>query len=85
MVLSSWIFSNPRKQAETNQLKAQLLQGPEECERYAEIEKKNTGKKEFDVVLVGADNINDLRKAYPNYFVDSREFLSYVQKIIGKY
>jgi len=54
-------------------------------ERYAEIEKKNTGKKEFDVVLVGADNINDLRKAYPNYFVDSREFLSYVQKIIGKY
>ncbi len=53
--------------------------------RYAEIEKKNTGQKEFDVVLVGADTSNDLRKAYPNYFVDSREFLSYIQKIISKY
>ncbi len=54
-------------------------------QRYAEIEKKNIGKKEFDVVLVGADNINDLRKAYPNYFADSGEFLSYIQKILSKY
>ncbi len=53
--------------------------------RYAEIEKKNIGKKEFDVVLVGADNITDLKKAYPNYFVDSRQFLSYLQKIVAKY
>ncbi|MBI2137715.1 RelA/SpoT domain-containing protein [Candidatus Woesearchaeota archaeon] len=54
-------------------------------QRYAEIEKKNIGKKEFDVVLVGADNITDLKKAYPNYFVDSGEFLYAIQKIISKY
>ena len=53
-------------------------------QKYTEIEKKNLGKKEFDVVLVGADNINDLEKAYPNYFVDSGEFLSHLQKIINK-
>lgn len=52
---------------------------------YSEIEKKNIGKKEFDVVLVGADNLSDLRKAYPNYFVDSGEFLQHLQKIINKY
>ena len=52
---------------------------------YAEVEKRNTGKKEYDVVLVGADTSTDLRKAYPNYFVDSREFLFYLQKIIEKY
>lgn len=54
-------------------------------QRYAEIEKKNIGKKEFDVVLVGADNLGDLKKAYPNYFVDSTEFLFSLAKIISKY
>ncbi|MBI3026528.1 RelA/SpoT domain-containing protein [Candidatus Woesearchaeota archaeon] len=54
-------------------------------ERYAEIEKMNTGKKEFDVVLVGVDTANDLQKAYPNYFVDTTEFLNNLQKIISKY
>mgnify|MGYP001591027321 CR=1 FL=1 len=54
-------------------------------ERYAEIEKMNTGKKEFDVVLVGVDAANDLQKAYPNYFVDTTEFLNYLEKITSKY
>lgn len=49
---------------------------------YSEAEKRNKGKKEFDVVLVGADTTADLRKAYPNYFVDSGEFLQYLNKII---
>lgn len=54
-------------------------------EDYANAEKRNTGKKEYDIVLVGADTNTDLKKAYPNYFVDSREFLTYVEKIIHKY
>ena len=49
---------------------------------YSEAEKRYKGKKEYDVVLVGADTTTDLRKAYPNYFVDSREFVEYLQKII---
>lgn len=52
---------------------------------YAASENKNRGKKEYDVVLVGADTVNDLGRAYPNYFVDSQEFLSVLKKIIHKY
>jgi len=49
---------------------------------YENVEKRNQGKKEYDVVLVGADTINDLKKAYPNYFVDTGDFLFYLRKII---
>lgn len=52
---------------------------------YAESEKKNRGKKEYDVVLVGADTSTDLKKAYPNYFVDCEEFLVNLKKITNKY
>src|SRR3990167_4764318 len=51
---------------------------------YAKAEKRNQGKKEYDVVLVGADTTNDLKKAYPNYFVDTKEFLIHLQKILSK-
>ena len=51
---------------------------------YAKVEKRNQDKKEYDVVLVGADTTNDLKKAYPNYFVDTREFLIDLQKILDK-
>ena len=42
------------------------------------------GKKYYDVVLVGVDNINELKRAYPNYFVDSKEFLQTLKKIIKR-
>ncbi len=51
---------------------------------YAKIEEKNKGKKEFDAVLVGVDAANDLKKAYPNYFADTKEFLENLKKIIIK-
>ena len=51
---------------------------------YSKAEKRNQGKREYDVVLVGADTTKDLKKAYPNYFVDTGEFLSFLQKIINK-
>ncbi|MFA4906957.1 MAG: hypothetical protein WC602_01670 [archaeon] len=51
---------------------------------YAEFERRNKGNKEFDVVLVGADNVIDLKKAYPNYFVDTKEFLESLKKTIKK-
>jgi len=50
---------------------------------YNQAEKKNQGKRTYDVVLVGADTTKDLKKAYPNYFVDSEEFLEKLQKIIN--
>ncbi len=52
---------------------------------YSTLEKRHSGRKDYDVVLVGVDTANDLEKAYPNYFVDTREFLSYLQKITNKY
>ncbi|MFH0837557.1 MAG: RelA/SpoT domain-containing protein, partial [Candidatus Aenigmatarchaeota archaeon] len=51
---------------------------------YAKAEKRNQGKKEYDVVLVGVDASNDLRKAYPNYFADTKEFLQQLKKILSK-
>ena len=51
---------------------------------YAKAEKRNQGKKEYDVVLVGTDVASDLRKAYPNYFADTKEFLDNLRKIINK-
>ena len=53
-------------------------------EDYDVAEKKNQNKRGYDVVLVGADTDKDLKKAYPNYFVDSKEFLMNLQKILDK-
>lgn len=53
-------------------------------EDYAKAEKRNQGKKEYDVVLVGVDATNDLKKAYPNYFADTNEFLEHLKKILNK-
>jgi ppGpp synthetase/RelA/SpoT-type nucleotidyltranferase len=52
---------------------------------YAAAEKKIYGLKAYDVVLVGADTTKDLKKAYPNYFLDTKEFLRYLDKILTKY
>jgi len=54
-------------------------------EDYVNVEKKIYGKPEYDVVLVGADTLADLKKAYPNYFLDTQEFIEHLGEIIGKY
>jgi ppGpp synthetase/RelA/SpoT-type nucleotidyltranferase len=51
---------------------------------YSALEKRHIDKKDYDVVLVGVDKVADLRKAYPNYFLDSKEFLSYLEKIMNE-
>lgn len=51
---------------------------------YARAEKRNHNQKEYNVVLVGADTTKDLKEAYPNYFVDTGDFLKKLQKIINK-
>lgn len=52
---------------------------------YANAERKIYGRKEYDVVLVGADTTADLKKAYPNYFLDTKAFIFYLNKILNKY
>jgi len=49
---------------------------------YLEIEKEIAGKNS-DAVLVSADSITTLKKAYPNYFADTQTFLSSLEQIIA--
>ena len=49
---------------------------------YAALEKRYSSSKEYDVVLAGVNAEHDLKKAYPNYFVDTSEFLRQLGKII---
>lgn len=51
---------------------------------YSELEKRHKGRTDYDVVLVGVDTTKDLEKAYPNYFVDTKEFISELKKIIER-
>ena len=48
---------------------------------YAKAEKINAGKSYYDVVLVGLDDAKDLKKTYPNYFADTKEFIGRLKEI----
>ena len=45
---------------------------------YAIAEKND----DVDAVLVGTDKIDRLKKAYPNYFINTKEFLSTIKMIV---
>ena len=47
---------------------------------YSSIE--NNENSDLDVVMVRAESSNALKKAYPNYFVDIREFISIVKEYL---
>ncbi len=51
-------------------------------EELSNQEKSNQGNKDCDVVLVGADNLNELKSGYRNYFADTNEFLKNLKLII---
>jgi putative GTP pyrophosphokinase len=51
---------------------------------YAEIEQRTTSGEPIEAVLVSAGPIDALRKAYPNYFLDTQEFVSQIEKIIER-
>lgn len=48
---------------------------------YSELEKKYLNDKNTEVVLVSVDDINNLKKLYPNYFLDTQEFVKLLDKI----
>ncbi len=49
-------------------------------EKYKELEKKNVTTS-IDQVLVSAGNIKQLHIAYPNYFIDIKEFVEKIRSI----
>lgn len=52
---------------------------------YALLEKRISDGEAMHAVLVSASSINNLRKAYPSYFLDTEEFVKYLSKISREY
>lgn len=50
-------------------------------DRYAELELQITQGAQMHAVLVSAGRIENLRRAYPSYFLDTREFIGYLTRI----
>lgn len=51
-------------------------------EELSKQEKENNENKDCDVVLVGADNMNELIYGYKNYFADTEEFIKNLKLVI---
>lgn len=49
---------------------------------YAEVEARAAAGEAVEAVLVSAGPIDALRKAYPNYFLDTQAFVTQIQKVI---
>ena len=54
---------------------------PQATNDYLEREKWAKGKEGIQVVLVAAQSLASLRKAYPNYFLDTGKFVSRINRI----
>lgn len=50
---------------------------------YAEIEKRTKAGEPIEAVLVSAGPVDALRKAYPNYFLDTQAFVAQITKVIA--
>ena len=54
-------------------------------EDYVRLEQEYQRSNNFDVVLVSVDDVNKIEEAYPNYFLDSNDFISRYTKLLVKY
>ena len=50
---------------------------------YIDMEKTNADKPEIQAVLVSVDSVAGLRKAYPNYYLDTSRFQQEVKTFIA--
>ncbi len=51
---------------------------------YATVERRTTAGEPIEAVLVSAGPIAALRKAYPNYFLDTQAFVREMERVIGE-
>lgn len=51
---------------------------------YAAVEERTRNGEPVEAVLVSAGPIDALRKAYPNYFLDTQVFVEQIRKVINK-
>lgn len=54
-------------------------------EAYAMAEATTTSNHHLQVVLVRTNSAESLKKAYPNYFLDTKEFVKQIRKLERKY
>ena len=52
---------------------------------YLQKEEQAKTDKSYDVVLVAANSLHDLKTAYRNYFAESKDFLKYLAQVTTKY
>jgi hypothetical protein len=50
---------------------------------YADFEKRAANGEKFEIVLVSAGPVEALRRAYPNYFLDTNEFIGQIERVIA--
>lgn len=62
------------------------IQKLEEAQEKYKVLEKNVNKenKNWEVVLVSMNEMNQLKKAYPNYFLDASIFIESIDKIINQ-
>lgn len=58
--------------------KSKLEQATDFYDSQEQLYREDPGK---DLVLVSAESVKDLKKAYPNYFSDTEEFEKYIRKV----
>ena len=51
---------------------------------YAKVEARTRAGEQLEAVLVSAGPIDALRKAYPNYFLDTQAFIRQIQMIVSE-
>lgn len=51
-------------------------------EMYSALERATEGDPEKDIVLVSVESLDSLRRAYPNYFLDTTAFVDSVKEVI---
>lgn len=56
---------------------------PSANEAYLKIEKENKDSQQVLAVLVSVESMKNLRAAYPNYYLDSTEFIKALDQAIG--
>jgi len=49
---------------------------------YTEVEKRYEDKQSHDIVLVSAESLVQLKRAYPNYFLNTTEFVKLIEKAV---
>jgi ppGpp synthetase/RelA/SpoT-type nucleotidyltranferase len=72
------LYLKEKKVSVNSYSKENILQANKD---YTSLEGKSTNDNPIQVVLVSTGSIKDLRKAYPSYFLDTREFLSQLNKL----